>query len=197
MAGTETYTRLELCCTCLQLRGPFYDEFNRCDRVQPCACDPVQSLWNAYDYNKVAELCRCCAAECVRSGSRWSLFFCKGCNERVVAHNNRVGRCVIPIGRHSIMNGVSLRGADTADRQRVKVFTEDLVRSTSSIDQVWEHHRTHLTRVVVSLRAPPGAIPLAVYIEHARSPSANAEAFAALLSIVIEHEKSTTPRPQA
>jgi hypothetical protein len=45
-----------------------YDDFNRCERVQPCGCDADQLPWNRYDYNAFAELCHGCAAEMVRSG---------------------------------------------------------------------------------------------------------------------------------
>jgi hypothetical protein len=138
MAGTERHTRLELCRTCLHLRGPFYDEFNRCERVQPCSCDPIQPPWNAFDYNECAELCRCCAAECVSSGSKWSLFFCEDCKMRVVAHNQGAGRCVIPIGRHSIMNGVFLSRADASNAdfaRRDHLFRDDVITEIGPRDR--------------------------------------------------------------
>jgi hypothetical protein len=44
------------------------------------------------------------------SGSRWSVWFCAACKDRVVELNSAVGRAVIPIGRHSMMSGVSIEG---------------------------------------------------------------------------------------
>jgi hypothetical protein len=44
------------------------------------------------------------------SGSRWSPFFCRPCQERVRALNHAVGRLVIPVGRRSMMNGIAAGG---------------------------------------------------------------------------------------
>jgi hypothetical protein len=67
------------------------------------------------------------------------------------------------------MNGVFLSRADASKPERVKAFAGDLVRSLFSVDPVWQHHRAYLRRIVASLPAPPGAIPIAAYIEHART----------------------------
>jgi hypothetical protein len=113
------------------------------------------------------------------------LFFCEECKKRVFAYNHGAGRCVIPIGRHSIMNGVFFRAADASKPKRVKAFAKDLVRSFFLSDPVWEHHRAYLGRIVACLPVPPGAIPIAAYIEHARTLSADRDAvFAALVSAV-------------
>jgi hypothetical protein len=102
-----------------------------------------------------------------------------------IAYNYSAGGCVIPIGRHSIMNGVFLRAADASKPERVKAFAGRLVRSFFLSDPVWEHHRAYLSRIVASLPSAPGAIPIAPYIEHARTVSADRDAvFAALVSAV-------------
>lgn len=64
------------------------------------------------DHLTVAELCRCCGVELLRSGSKWSVWFCKECKPRVEDLNRNAGTCVVPIGRHTLMHGIGVRGAD-------------------------------------------------------------------------------------
>ena len=116
-----------------RLRGPWRrwrgntDEF-----VQRCGCERSaqaerEAVWPGYDHNTVAELCRCCAIEIVRSGSKWSTWFCPDCRERVTALNARMGRCVVPIGRHSLMNGVSYRPVPGGmDDEALTAFADQL-----------------------------------------------------------------------
>ena len=55
--------------------------------------------WFGFDFNKLCELCRCCASDLVQSGFQSSVWFCNECKERVESLNNEYGGCVIPIGR--------------------------------------------------------------------------------------------------
>jgi hypothetical protein len=74
----------------------------------------------------------------VSSGSKWSLFFCEDCKMRVVAHNQGAGRCVIPIGRHSIMNGVFLSRADASNAdfaRRDHLFRDDVITEIGPRDR--------------------------------------------------------------
>ena len=50
--------RVEICRECLGLRGPCFDTFSHCERMQRCACEPEEPRWKAYDYNRAIELCR-------------------------------------------------------------------------------------------------------------------------------------------
>ena len=62
-----------------------------------------------HDLHTTAELCRCCGVDLVLSGSRWAKWFCRECFGRVKDLNEQAGTCVVPIGPHSIMNGVFLK----------------------------------------------------------------------------------------
>ncbi len=160
---------MDLCRECLELRGPFYDTFNKCERVQRCGCEPKDPPWNAFDYNTAAELCHCCAAVVIASGSRWNLVFCEACKERVVAYDRAAGEAVIPIGRHSIMNNFSLP-ANEAHRSRARAtFVRKLVGMSNGMDRLWTYHRDHRRRVVNAISGAQPAIPIAVYLERARS----------------------------
>ena len=41
------------------------------------------------------------------------VWFCRECLYRVKDLNNGAGRCVVPIGRHSLMNGVFYKPAES------------------------------------------------------------------------------------
>jgi hypothetical protein len=167
--GEETgAARMHVCRTCCGLRGPFTDTFNRCERVQPCECDPEQPLWNAYDYNCAAELCFCCAAAVVESGSKWSVFFCDDCKARVCAYNDSLGRCAIPIGRHSLMNGVSLSAAAARKGRRVDKFVSGLSKLAGGVERLYAHRRARVSQILSSLAEPRGPVPVPIYIAHAK-----------------------------
>lgn len=72
------------------------------------AAPPGEPRWPGFDYNRRVELCNCCGTVPLRSGSRWSVWFCDACKQQVMLLNGRHGRCVVPIGRHSIQAGLSL-----------------------------------------------------------------------------------------
>jgi hypothetical protein len=89
------------------------------------------------DYPTPAELCRCCGLELLPSGSKWSVWFCDECKGRVVALNKAAGRCVVPIGRHSMMNQVFDRGR-TRDQVTVEGFVVELRDMVGGIQRLSE-----------------------------------------------------------
>lgn len=82
------YRDLELCTRCGELRGsvPFTDGRGQRRLVQECACQralrsDAPPRWWGFDFNVVAELCRVCETEVVRSGTRLSDPVCDDCRE--------------------------------------------------------------------------------------------------------------------
>jgi hypothetical protein len=167
MAGNELAARMELCRTCLVLRGPFFDSHNGCERAQRCACEPREPLWNAFDYNCAAELCRCCASQVIGCGSKWSVFFCAECRRHVNAHNDAAGWKVIPIGRHSIMNGVALNTRDVQSGGARSAFARGLSEVSGGIDGLERFHRAHVTGILSSIEASGPTVPAPQYLDHA------------------------------
>jgi hypothetical protein len=145
---------MEICRACLGLRGPVADGL-----TQRCACERAEPLWPGYDYNRTIELCRCCGAKTVPSGSRWSLFFCETCHAAVLAHN-RVDDRVIPIGRHSLMMNGRLPCSDELDR--------------------W--HRERVSAVVRGIPGAERTVPLETYLAHARARVEDVAALVAALA---------------
>ena len=112
------YPDLMVCSSCFQIYG-FCDYISprlECWRHwQKCDCsdkagmpEDVDEKWPWKDFNKLVELCYCCGKVLIPSGSRWNYFFCDECRLMVFEFNWRYGRLIIPVGRHSIVNGVSL-----------------------------------------------------------------------------------------
>ncbi len=183
MLEVTQVARLNMCRACLTLRGPFYDDFNHRERVQLCGCDPDQPPWNAYDYNCFAELCHCCAAEIVKSGTKWSPFFCDDCKTRVRAYNESIGFCAIPLGRHSIMNGVALRVAPATERRQVDTFVKGLFGLFERVGCLSSHRQARIRRILTSLPKRTGPVPLPTYLACAKEVSSDGDAvFGALVS---------------
>jgi hypothetical protein len=188
MAGNELAVRMELCRECLVLRGPFFDSHNGCERVQRCGCEPREPLWNAFDYNCAAELCRCCASRVIGCGSKWSVFFCDGCKRDVVAYNGGAGWNVIPIGRHSMMNGVALKTEHARNDVARGAFARGLSEVVDGIGRLERLHRAQVTRIVSSIDASGTTVPVPQYIDHATrsQPSASAVFAALVLGMGVE-----------
>ncbi len=153
-----------VCGTCHALRGPIgsvgaVQVRQLCD----CAAQEERSAQPRLgDHNTAFELCRCCGTEALTSGSRWSVWFCHECKERVRALNQRSGRCVIPIGRHSLMNGVSFDpGANEASR----AFADQLKRLFREMGgtEGWARAAVRLNLAAAGL--PGDDIGLEAYLE--------------------------------
>lgn len=109
-----------ICYKCLQLYEgdtSLNTKDNRYENLrklyQKCRCKTnenglIEETWDRYDFNKKIELCYCCSMELINSGSRWSVLYCDECKDRVVAFNYLIGKVVIPLGRHSVMNSLMI-----------------------------------------------------------------------------------------
>jgi hypothetical protein len=179
---------LVICAHCRHLRGPVPD---RTDGVQQlCACTPVevrraQPRWGG-DHNTYAELCRCCGLELLPSGSKWSVWLCEPCKTSVRNLNASAGRCVIPIGRHSMMNGVAARAVDLATDEAIDAFTRRLTTFVERTDFLDAHARAAVQRNLLALGfALDDDVLLADYLNAVEDASLSREsAFAALVAAV-------------
>jgi hypothetical protein len=129
-----------ICMTCrtlFEMRPPSPDAPR-----QRCRCEPADPKEWRSDLTERAHLCGCCRLELLRSGSRWSVWFCDECKERVRELNARLGRYVIPIGRHSMMAGVGVPGqvlVNATEEELVaisEVLRSELQGMVSSIDRL-------------------------------------------------------------
>lgn len=99
---------LWICGVCYHL-----DERHRPDGMEQrcwCRSGKEEHRWPGYDFNERAVLCRCCGVHVVRSGSRWSAYFCRECQLLGMGASLWEERLVFPIGRHSLMHTWLPRG---------------------------------------------------------------------------------------
>ena len=167
------FQTLFICATCLELFDVIDLPTCRRERaeLQQCLCHRVhEPTWPRYDYNEKARLCDCCGRYVLRSGSRWSVWFCDECNQRVRALNGRLGFAHIPVGRHSLMNNFSLSGPaiDEADIERFVERFEGMSDHIDLLSDQWKptHIRSELERLGLTTTdgSQPGAISLVTYL---------------------------------
>ncbi|MDD4230900.1 MAG: hypothetical protein PHG45_05925 [Dehalococcoidales bacterium] len=141
---------LSVCRKCFQLTGrTTLDDGQEVE--QKCGCvGPGQKKWQlnfpdgyspVFDFNKAYEMCYCCGLAVIRSGSRWSIFYCDDCKTKILKLNKLLGGTLIPIGRHSLMNGVGLSAKGAKDKSRIKAFSKSLTGLFDRISLVEKHYR--------------------------------------------------------
>jgi hypothetical protein len=152
----DEYASFQICGVCYTLYGCVGGNSKQ---RQECECirsqmraglRPSPTPWTSFDFPEAATLCYGCGAEVLRSGSRWSVWFCDACKEQVRVLHQRHRRYLIPVGRHSMMNGFGLAGSEAQDQAAVTQFVLhisglvdriNLLKSWASII-VAEHVRT-------------------------------------------------------
>ena len=136
---------MSVCRDCFEIYGPWrYKQptadrpnvtlWQFCDRECPTRTkkpginlkDDPEEKWPGFDFNTIVELCYCCGQEALKSGSRWSVWFCEECEQKVVDFNTRFQQTIIPIGRHSLMAGYGLGGPDVLKPEKVEAFVSDV-----------------------------------------------------------------------
>jgi len=178
--------RFVVCGTCGRLRGPWGRYDGEVEFEQHCDCrddeEPVER-WPGFDYNTVAELCRCCGLEVVKSGSKWSVWFCRECLDRVSDLNTGAGRCVVPIGRHSLMNGVFYKPAESGvNPVALSAFSDQLFTFFGAVDATGAWRRRVVLANLAAINLGEAlSVPVDHYCRRVRAAGLSKEAaFAAL-----------------
>jgi hypothetical protein len=173
--------RFVVCGTCGRLRGPWGRYDGEVEFEQRCECrddeEPVER-WPGFDYNTVAELCRCCGLEAVKSGSKWSVWFCRECLDRVRELNSGAGRCVVPIGRHSIMNGVFYKPAESGvNPVALSAFSDQLSTFFGAVDATgaWRRRVVRANLAAINL-GEALSVPVGHYCRRVRAAGLSKEA---------------------
>lgn len=173
-------SQLLVCRTCGEISGEGWWK-------QRCSCEPQDDEpWPGYDFNTAVELCYCCGQVPLRSGSRWSIWFCEGCRKLVLGLNRSLGRYAVPIGRHSLHGGISLNGS--ASDLDIEIFTATFKNISEAMDRVREWSRIVVRRMVAE-RWPDrrGAIPLTEYVTRCdASPQERERCFGEMLAFLEE-----------
>ena len=194
----ENIKRLKICPECSELYGPM-QLYDGKEIYHKCACGDKRrkdqrSNTQGQDSSKEIQLyenyetCYCCGLELIPCGTKWSSFFCLYCHHKIQSLNMKVGSCVIPIGRNSVMNGVSLSGGDSRDSEAVSVFVDAAHGMFTKIDLVEKHHRNIVKRRLQELKLPADkpVIDLLVKTDYMILDDSKDEAFLELLTLMTD-----------
>lgn len=188
--------RMWICGTCADLNGILPPRFeDERGLVQRCRCrrDPDEPRWPHYDFNEVVHLCECCRMKALRSGSKWSVWFCDECSGRVKALNDRLRVWLIPIGRHSFMvrrydppghvmlDGSVLRTDEATRGAAIDHFARGLLGMANSIGRLGDWSTAALLEDLRALGFAPGAeVRLSEYLKAARARAREDQRFTKL-----------------
>lgn len=173
----EAITELSVHIPCGRLRGPVYKHYTHW--WQSCAHEDTPQQWSGCDVSREYDLCVICARATAGGTSRWSWIGCGDCcavNESLVS---RFGYRPFALGRHSIMNGVGVRGgASSVERERQ---TARLLEFSRHHGTLWDWHKTEYTRLAAAFD-PEADVPLSVWQQQwPPSREASVDAFSRLL----------------
>ena len=143
------YEDMFVCFACGGLYGPWKYEPEvkafcatraRQTGYQVCYCKRryEKKRWPGFDINEIVTLCYCCGREVLKSGSKWSVWFCQECKESVMTLNAFAQRTIIPIGRHSMMSGYYLKGQDIYETEKIDNFVANVNQLHGNIDHLDE-----------------------------------------------------------
>jgi hypothetical protein len=164
---------LAICNKCFEVCGSV--SVNDVAYQQLCSCRSLKAWQNVkfaprHDYATYVELCHACGLEAIRSGSKWSQFFCSDCHDVIRDLNRTLGFALIPIGRHSIMNSFSLGGKDIEDRQKIVSFVKGLRSLFFRMDALRDWRRLMVARRCAELSFKGDkSIPLEDFLRKGRS----------------------------
>lgn len=157
---------MTVCGACGDVVGPIG---GGTDRVQTGTCRlheaAEEERWSRYDFNRHVEICRCCGTILLRSGSKWSVWFCDDCKDAVLALGRRHGRCIVPIGRHSVHAGLMLTNEDRDDPVALHCFVESYNAITDVMRVVEDWRGVVIRRNLETMGlAPDSIVPVARYV---------------------------------
>jgi len=171
------YNDMKICAVCGEVFGRIRFPGEPKIFYQPCPCswiadertiknDLVEYL--NLDFSQAVTLCYGCGRELVQSGSKWSPFFCEYCLGYIRGSNATDPGFPgwIPVGRHSMMNGLSLGGPDAQDKEKVEQFCQAVNSLQERIEHLGCWRRLVVSKAREEVGFPKeGDIKLADYLE--------------------------------
>ncbi len=180
----DDFSGLEICLTCFGLHGMYNGREHRCG-CQPRDDDWRESHWSGYDIAASIDMCSVCGRRVMRTGSRWSWYACDLCRNV----NIRVGEAiagprafVLPLGRHSMMNGIALSGREVPGDAATAEFVVAMKRLTGFWNQISSWHVDESKRLAGSIPLEGSSAPLNEWLEYFPSSlGASVDAFCRFL----------------
>ena len=182
-AVRERITELSVHIPCGGLRGPLQRRSRYHPdlpvRWQSCRDEDYPEKWEACDVSRAFDLCIICFRATAGGMSRWAWLACDDCRAVNSTYESRWGFRPFALGRHSMMNGIGVRGGMPPEVQEAQIAR--LAAFGRGDDRLREWHRLEYRRLA-SKFDPLADIPLSVWQqEWAPSRKASSDAFARLL----------------
>jgi hypothetical protein len=95
---------------CGRIRGPVHSRAYGAKLWQSCLCEDRPVKWSWADVPREIDLCIVCFRGTAGGVSRWAWLACKDCREVNGSIGYRWGVRPFRLGRHSLMNGIGVRG---------------------------------------------------------------------------------------
>lgn len=168
----ERITELSVHIPCGTIRGPVSHAL-----WQSCRHEDNPAKWESADVSRLHDLCIVCFRATAGGITRWSWLACENCR----AVNNAIaevwGFRPFALGRHSLMNGIGVRGGQPPDQDQVRRLAE-----FAGGDWRLRGWRDHEYRLMAARFDPDADVPLRQW-QQAWPPSAAAsrEAFVRLV----------------
>ena len=162
----ERITELSVHIPCGGLRGPVPPMYRR-PAGQPmgwqsCPDEDAPVRWEGHDVSRSHDLCIVCVRGTAGGTSRWSWLACENCRSVNDALEAAWGYRPLALGRHSIMNGVAIRGGVSPEvRQRQEARLEEFLEHHRSLSDWKKFEFTRLAAVF----DPLADVPLRVWQE--------------------------------
>jgi hypothetical protein len=118
------------------------------------------------DLQMEVELCYGCAAVMIPAGSRWSLFYCDPCAEMVRELARNAGDVLLPFGRHSIMNRISLSGASAVDPHQRAAFADASMGMFARIDRLYAWRALVVAERIEVIQPGARSVAAQAYLAH-------------------------------
>lgn len=169
---------LSLCLICVDLRGWHSDKEHRC-KCLPRDEKWREAMWGRADIAAAIDLCHLCARGVMKSGSRYTWFVCDSCLEvnRTVGSVLGSPRCgALPVGRHSLMNGVTV--GVSSDDSELNNFVSQLRSLRSVWNELFDWRDKEVTRLTEGSGLDGESIHLSEWMRlHPVSTGASVDAF--------------------
>ena len=159
-----------------------------------------ERVWSGYDLPEVVALCNLCARGTMRSGSRFTWLVCPECLEV----NRSIGAAfgssrwgALPVGRHSLMNGVAYEPTSEGGED-LAGFVDQLGGLVDVWRRLGDWRVQEATRLVADPATVADSIPLAVWRRRfPASIGASVDALCRFVELDLPHHPSLNGLRQA
>ena len=178
----ERITELSVHIPCGGLRGPLQRRGGASRlplRWQSCRDEDSPEVWEGCDVSRERDLCIICFRATAGGISRWAWLACENCRAVNKSIESRWGFRPFALGRHSLMNGIGVRGGSPPEVREAQLAR--LAAFAKGSPRLREWRRQEYSRLASSFD-PYADIPLRVWQqEWAPGKEASVDAFGRLL----------------